>query len=339
MVATRWSLEQAQAWGQKQPWWFGANFIPSTAINQLEMWQAESFDPATIERELGYAQGIGMNLMRVYLHDLLWEADRHGLIERMERYLEIAAAKSIRTMFVLFDDCWNGGAKLGPQPAPVPGVHNSGWLQSPGHVIADSPSEWPRLERYVTELLTHFKDDRRIAVWDLYNEPGNGAAGDHEAVAGIRGTKSLPLLKAAFEWARSVSGLTQPLTAAPWTENETMNGYMLEHSDIITFHAYGPPQALSEKIASLQSLQRPMLCTEYLARPLGSTFEFCTPLLKKHGVGAINWGLVAGKTQTIEPWASLKEKADSGLYFHDIFHPDGNYLYPYEEMLIRQLGS
>ena len=70
LASDRWTMEQAQAWYESHPWLAGANFVPSTAINQLEMWQAETFDPATIDRELGYAQSIGMNTMRVFLHDI-----------------------------------------------------------------------------------------------------------------------------------------------------------------------------------------------------------------------------------------------------------------------------
>ena len=77
-LASRWSVEQAQAWGINTPWLRGANFNPSTAINQLEMWQAETFDPQTIDRELGWAAGIGLNCMRVYLHHVAWEADKLG---------------------------------------------------------------------------------------------------------------------------------------------------------------------------------------------------------------------------------------------------------------------
>ena len=97
------------------PWSFGCNFIPSTAINQLEMWQADTFDPETIDRELGWAAGIGMNLVRVYLHDLLWLDDKNGFLERMERFLEIASSHGIKAMFVFFDDCWRDEFKSGKQ--------------------------------------------------------------------------------------------------------------------------------------------------------------------------------------------------------------------------------
>ena len=333
----RWSVERAQAWGNRQPWFFGANFIPSTAINQLEMWQKDTFDPEMIERELGYAQGIGMNIMRVYLHDLLWEHDRDGFIDRLERYLTIADEKGIKTMFVIFDDCYNGEFSIGPQPDPAPYTHNSGWLQSPGPPVVEDPAQWPRLERYVKELLQYFKLDERVAVWDLYNEPGNGEEGD--ANDGSRsGDRSVPLLEATFEWARAVEGLTQPLTVGLWSEQENVNRCLLENSDIISFHSYASPErGLQSRLEGCVEHGRPVICTEYMARSNGSTFEACTPFMKERGVGAINWGLVSGKTQTIYPWGWSEDKGEPEIFFHDVFHPHGSFLYPEEQEHIRRV--
>jgi len=341
----RWSVEKAQAWGARQRWFFGANFYPSTAINQLEMWQRETFDPETIERELGFAQGIGMNIMRVYLHDLLWEHDRDGLIERIEQYLAIADAKCIRTVFVIFDDCWKGDFELGPQPEPVPYTHNSGWIQSPGHAIVEDPTQWPRLERYVKELLSHFKDDQRIAVWDLYNEPGNGSDGDAN-LGTQRAGKSIPLVRETFAWARSIEGLIQPLTVGFWCPQEDMNECVLELSDIISFHGYDQIDkalsgdgTLADKVVRACRQGRPAICTEYLARTVGSTFEASGRYLKEHGVGAINWGLVSGKSQTIYPWGWTAEKGELELCFHDVFKRDGSLLHPEEADVLRELGG
>ena len=298
------------------------------------MWQKDTFDPETIERELGYAQKIGMNIMRVYLHDLLWEYDREGFIERIEHYLSIANAKGIQTMFVFFDDCWHGNIAMGQQPEPKPYEHNSGWLQSPGHAIAEDPSQWPRLERYVKELLTHFKNDTRIAVWDLYNEPGNAEDGDANPGT-LRKGKSIPLVKAVFEWARSVEGLTHPLTVPYWCGQQNMNQCVFELSDIITFHSYdAPEEGLLAMIERSESSGRPAICTEYMGRTNASTFESCLPVLKEKCSGAINWGLVSGKTGTIYPWGWNESKGEPNVYFHDIFNPDGTFLYPEEEKII-----
>jgi Cellulase (glycosyl hydrolase family 5) len=335
-----WTKEQANQWYARQPYFFGANFTPSSAINQLEMWQAESFDLPTIRRDLGFAAGIGMNIMRVYLHDLPWEQDSAGFCQRIGQYLDVADSLRIKTMFVLFDDCWAQTFSLGKQPDPRPYTHNSGWVQSPGVRVVNDPQQWGRIQKYTTQLLTTFKDDPRIAAWDLYNEPGNGTTGDNSAGSTKQGERSLPLLKAVYDWARNVSGLTQPITSAIWTagpEFTALNQFALDNSDIISFHNYGPAQPLAEMIQKLTQHGRPMICSEYMARGAGSTLEHCLPILKKYNVGAINWGLVAGKTQTIYPWGWNASKGEPDILFHDIFWPNGRFLYPREESAIKQI--
>ncbi len=313
----------------------GANFTPSSAINQLEMWQAESFDPAGIDRELGWAAGLGMNTMRVYLHDLLWEQDAPGFCERIDQYLGLAQRHGIRTLFVIFDDCWNPDFALGAQPAPKPYQHNSGWIQSPGKRVVNDPSQWPRLERYVKGLLERFKEDPRILGWDLYNEPGNGADAGSISNEGKQGKGSLPLLKEVFAWARSIKGLTQPLTVGVWNSGEgyaELNAYSIEHSDLISFHCYEGPQVLEAKIIELQRYGKELICTEYMARGAGSTFAACLPVLRRHGVGALNWGLACGKIQTQFPWGWNAEKGPQPpVWFHDVFKADGTLLYPEEK--------
>lgn len=336
----KWTIDQANDWYEDLPFLFGANFNPSTAINQLEMWQEDSFDPETIQRELSWAQGIGMNVMRVYLHDLLWEQDSEGFCQRLDRYLDIADSLGIKTLFVLFDDCWNQKFALGKQPKPKPYTHNSGWIQSPGVSVVNDSSQWRRLETYTVELLTRFKTDERILGWDLYNEPGNGKAGDDAVTDEMQIDGSLPLLTEVFNWARSVEGLIQPITVGVWNFDEkfdNLNAFSLSHSDVNSFHCYLPPHQLVERIKRLGDHKRPLLCTEYMARGNGSTFAYNLPVLKKHNIAAINWGLVAGKSQTIYPWKWTEEKGEPDVYFHDLFWPDGSFLYPFEEQAILQV--
>lgn len=325
----------------KNVWRFGANFIPSTAINQLEMWQEETFDPETIDRELGYAEKIGMNIMRVYLHDLLWEQDAPGFLRRMEKYLEIADSHHIGTMFVFFDDCWNPEFTLGKQPAPAPYTHNSGWIQSPGNAASDDLSQRPRLERYVKGVLSHFAHDGRIVLWDLYNEPGNGKAGDHLTVSACRENLSLPLLKDVFRWANEVER-DQPVTAAPWAFREgfgDLERFSFEHSEVVSFHCYCGKDVTERTsyLAKLIADGRPVICSEYMARTADSTFADCLPVFKKFGIGAINWGLVSGKTQTVYPWGWSAEKGQPPVPFHDVFNPDGSFLVPEEEKAIADI--
>ena len=329
MRTERWTAEEAQAWYKKQPWLVGCNFIPSTAINQLEMWQAETFDPETIDKELSWAASLGFNTVRVYLHDLLWTADKEAFLQRLHHYLDIASHHGIRTTFVFFDACWNNYAYLGQQPKPIPGVHNSGWLQSPNGKLLVDPSGWDRLEAYVKGVLNAFGTDERVLMWDLYNEPGN------EGYL----SNSSPLLKAVFRWARE-GHPSQPLTVGVWDkrkEFEALNAFQLEHSDIITFHNYEDAASLKKQIKNLKTLGRPLICTEYMARTQNSQFETHLPIFKEEGVGCYNWGLVSGKTQTIYPWNSPQGGPEPEVWFHDLLHPDGTPFDQNEVVAIRKL--
>jgi len=330
VVPARWPAEKATTWYAKQPWLVGCNFIPSTAINQLEMWQADTFDPVTIDRELGWASGMGMNTVRVYLHDLLWQQDSEGFLKRIDRFLDIADKHGIKPMFVLCDSCWNPHPKLGKQPEPKPHRHNSGWVQSPHIELLRDEKRHDSLEPYVKGVIGRFKDDSRVLIWDLYNEPGNAGGNDQMSTAG-KEAKSLHLLARMFSWAREVKPV-QPLTAGVWAPNEwtgpnatPLNTFMLDHSDIISFHNYRQLEHFIERVGSLKPYGRPLLCTEYLARGAGSRFEEKLPYLKKNKIAAYNWGFVAGKIQTQYPWSPWSKTftAEPEVWFHDILRPDG----------------
>ena len=324
----RWAAEKANDWYEKQPWLVGCNFIPSTAINQIEMWQARSFDPETIERELGWAAEIGFNSVRVFLHDLVWQADADGFRRRIDQFLELAAHQGIRAMFVLFDDCWNANPRLGEQPKPIPGIHNSGWVQSPGANIVVNPRHWARLESYVKGVLEGFATDERVLMWDLYNEPGNGGLGE----------KSLELLRTTFEWARAV-GPKQPLTAGIWADYRTLVEFQLAASDILSFHHYNDASDLRQQIRRFKAYGRPAICTEYMARPRGSRFSTHLPVFRQEGVGCYNWGLVRGRTQTIFPWESPAGAPEPEEWFHDLLHEDGTPFDKSEIAFIRQIRN
>jgi hypothetical protein len=326
-TALRWTTEKANEWYSHEGWLRGSNFIPSTAINQLEMWQAESFDTATINRELGWAQSIGLNVMRVFLHHLAWEVDPKGFKNRMEQYLTIANKHNIATVFVFFDDCWNPTYKAGKQPAPKPGVHNSGWVRDPGDLGKDS-TIYPLLQNYVKDILSHFAKDKRIALWDLYNEPGNSGNGNN----------SMTLLKKVFQWGREVNP-SQPLSSGVWSKDLTdLNKFQLENADVITYHNYSDEIQHKAAIDTLRQYKRPLICTEYMARKHNSRFDNIMPLLKAENVAAINWGLVAGKTNTMYAWDEpIPDGSEPKLWFHEIFRKDGK---PYKEeevKIIKQL--
>jgi hypothetical protein len=343
----RWTEAQANAWYAQQPWPVGADFLPSTAINELEMWQAATFDPTTIDRELGWAQGIGMNTVRVFLHNLLWEQDPKGFEQRIDTFLTIAARHHIRPIFVLFDSCWDPFPNLGPQHPPIPGVHNSGWAQAPGAAMLADPTQYPKLESYVKGVVDAFANDKRILAWDLWNEPDNGNDGSY-AKRELKNKNEiiLGLLPRVYDWARSAHP-TQPLTSGLWHGDWTslatmppMARIQVEQSDIVSFHNYGWPENFEQQVKFLEQFHRPIVCTEYMARNIGSTFDTILPIARLYHVGAINWGLVAGKSQTWIPWDSWQRPyvTDQPMVWqHDIFYPDGTLYRQREAEIIREL--
>ena len=328
-----WTKEQANTWYAKQPWLVGANFLPSSAINELEMWQAASFDTVTIARELKWAASLGMNTMRIFLHDLAWLQDPQGFKKRIEIFLRIASRYNIKPLFVLFDSCWDPFPHAGKQHEPAPFLHNSGWVQSPGADALKDASQHPRLKKYVQDIVASFSNDKRVLGWDLWNEPDNtnnssyGRFEPYNKVALVH-----KLLKNVFVWARAANP-SQPLTAGIWAGNwishdslRPMEKMMIEESDIISFHNYDKGEDFEQRILWLQRYGRPIICTEYMSRGNGSTFEGSMPSAKKYKVAVYNWGLVDGKSQTIYPWDSwqIKYTAEPALWFHDIFRKDGS---------------
>ena len=325
----RWTIDEAADWWEDQPWLSGCNFVPSTAVNQMEMWQAESFDPDTIDRELGWAAELGFNTMRVFLHDLAWRIDRDGFLERVDRTLGICAAHGIRTMPVLFDGVWRNHAHPGPQPEPIPGVHNSQWLQNPTSGVVVEPTAWLRFEQYVSSVIQAFGDDPRVVVWDLYNEPGN---------EGLL-LNSLPFAEQVFRWARAAAP-SQPVTMGVWRYDgrvDELNEMQLANSDVVTFHSYDPLDRTRELVDELAARGRPMLCTEYMARTAGSRFETHLPLFRERDVGAIHWGFVSGRTNTIFPWGSRYGAPEPEEWFHDVLRSDGTAYSDAEVEVIRRV--
>jgi Cellulase (glycosyl hydrolase family 5) len=343
-TTARWSAEKARTWAADKPWFAGCNYYPANAINQLEMWQKETFDPVVIDRELGWAEDIGFNSVRVYLHDIMWKEDRKGFLERTEKFLEIAHSHGIGVVFVIFDSCWDPNPKPGKQREPQPGLHNAGWLQSPGREILADEKKQDALEGYVKGFITHYRNDKRVHMWDLFNEPDNTNDNSYKDQP-EKVEQARQLLEKTFRWATEVDP-SQPLTSAVWrnqwrdSEKLTpMEKLQLDKSEVITFHNYGSLEQLTTCVESLRQYERPIFCTEYMARGNGSKFDPNLGYLKDQKVGAYNWGFVAGKSQTIYPWDSWKKKYDSepAVWFHDIFRADGSPYIPAEVEYIRSV--
>jgi hypothetical protein len=344
----RWTADRANTWYRSQGWLVGCNFITSNAVNQLEMWQASTYDPRRIDSELNACRLIGFNTVRVFLHDQLWAQDRLGFQRRLAQFVAIAASRGIKPLFVFFDSCWDPFPKAGAQRAPTPGVHNSAWVQSPGAARIDNAQYRRVLQDYVVGVMSQFRNDPRVLGWDLWNEPDNPAPQYKQVERADKLDQVAALLPQAFRWARTVNAV-QPLTSGVWqgkrgdwtdpARRTAIPGIQLDNSDVITFHNYGKPQDFEECIDELAPMNRPLLCTEWLARPEGSTVDGCLPIAKRRNVGMYNWGLVAGKTQTYLPWDSWEKPYQEAppLWFHDLLLPDGRPYRTAEIQAIRDL--
>jgi hypothetical protein len=324
---TPWTPDRAWAWFKEASPIRGVNYEPRTAVNVTDIWQSETFDLKTIDQELGWAQSAGYNNLRTSIQYLVWEHDPEGFKKRMDQFLAVADKHGMRVMPVLFDDCAHSGREpyLGKQDDPIPGVHNSQWVPSPGHERVTNRAAWPMLEKYIKDIVGTFGGDRRVLIWDLYNEPGNYRMGE----------KSLPLVEAAFAWARSVHP-SQPLTTAVWGDfNGTMSHRMMQLSDIVSFHSYDVPERVISKIEICRTMGRPMLCTEWLFRQDGNTFAAILPIFAEHNVGWYSTALVAGKIQAYMPRGSKKGDPMPKVWQHDVFWPDGTPYDPAEIELIK----
>jgi Cellulase (glycosyl hydrolase family 5) len=346
----RWSEQKANDWYAQQPWLVGSNYIPKSAINELEMWQEATFDPAEIDKELGWAEAMGMNTMRVFLHDLLWQQDAPGFRKRIDQFLTITARHHIRPLFVLFDSCWDPLPQLGPQRPPIPGVHNSGWVQSPGAKALADTFQYARLKAYVQGVVGSFAKDDRILGWDVWNEPGSDQTENYprtELKNADKIARVVALLPQVFAWAREMNP-TQPLTSGVYeidtsvdeNSQDELERIQLRESDVITFHNYSWPESFKREVEWLRRFNRPVICTEYMARSVGSTFDTILPIAKQERVAAINWGFVAGKTQTYYPWESWQHPyilSQPPVWFHEVLHGDGTPYRQAEVDLIREL--
>lgn len=341
----RWSADRANAWYQAQGWLVGANYVTSTAVNQIEMFQAGTYDPRRIDAELRLAQQIGFNTIRVFLHDQLWATDRDGFARRLQQFVGIAASHQIKPLFVLFDSCWDPAARAGRQRAPIAGVHNSGWVQGPGAARLEDPNYVRVLQSYVTGVVGLFRNDPRVLGWDVWNEPDNPSRDYRKTELPDKQKLVAAFLPHVFQWTRAAQPV-QPLTSGVWQghwkdpgSRSAVCSTQLELSDVISFHSYGDPGEFNARIDELTPLGRPILCTEYLGRNLGSTVEGILPIAKRRNVGAYNWGFVAGRTQTYLPWDSWKKPYTKAPdpWFSDLLYPDGRPYAADEIQVIRKL--
>lgn len=310
----RWPESRIWDWYNQQPWYCGFNYIPAYAINYTAMWDKTTFNEAAIDKELTLAEKSGMNSLRAVLQYAVYADDPKYFINTLDRFMAICDKHHIKFIPALFDDCSFGitnDPKTGKQPEPLTGWYAWAWSPSPGHSLVVDPATHPKLKKYVTEVITRFKNDKRILMWDLYNEPTNGGLG----------SATFPLLKKTIAWARAVNP-SQPLTIGIFDPNPRLNSIITENVDLITFHDYGDKQHVTKTIEDLKKYNRPMINTEWMNRPWKSTVSEIIPVFYQYKVGCNLWGLVNGKTQTNLPWGHRPGDPEQKLWQHDLYNGD-----------------
>ncbi len=321
-VRKQWTPEQAWEWYKMQPWLCGLNYIPATCINSMEMWQEETFDLAYMDKELTLAEDIGFNCLRVFVNYLAWEMDSDGIKERMDQFMEICKNHEMRVMWCLFDDCAFGDMVdpvAGIQPGMVDGWYAYGWTPSPGHSMVYDTTSYARLETYVKDVIGYFRNDERVLLWDVYNEPKRADKFPEDD----------PLLARVMKWTWAANPV-QPITTSFWgwsldNSENTRNKLIAGYNDISGFHTYSDSAETAKHVRELkQYYNRPVIVTEWLNRPIGSRPETHLPIFLEERIGCIHWGLVNGKTQTHYPWGHKTGDAEPepGMWQHDLFHKD-----------------
>ena len=344
---TRWSCERAWAWYNARPWLRGCNYMSADCANRIDQWQSHGWEERfrTTEEELKLMQQTGFNTVRLIVEYAVWKEEHDFFLAHFDRYLDLCAKYGISCMITLANDCmppkgegwcmpylgeqkydwgYHGGRKrsqhslLHTGPAP--------------HYYLDDAESREDYFAMVRELVTLHKNDERICIWDVYNEPG------HSRRAGL----ALPLLKRMFEEVRACDP-SQPLTAGVWHFEFTddailvndVERYALENSDLISYHFYRDYERHVRLIKWLKEQGRPILNTEWLGRCLHNDIFSLIPLFYLEKIGCYNWGFVAGKYQTYEPWEGTWQRYANGTetdvdftkWFHDLYRPN---LRPYD---------
>ena len=349
----KWSKERAWEWYNSRPWIRGCNYMSADCVNRVDMWQALHFDKiyAQTEEELKIMQELGFNSVRLILEYVVWKEEHDSFLERFEKYLALYHKYGISCMIVLANDCMPPKTELWKMPYVGEQTYDIGYHggrkhsqhgrhEGPApHYYFDDPELCEDYFRMVTEIVTKYKDDPRILMWDLFNEPGNSR---REAI-------TMPYLVRMFETVRAIDPI-QPLSVAAWWfdpddfHTSEVNQYALDNSDIITYHNYGSYEEHIKVIKYLKSYGRPIINTEWLARITGNTVFDNFPLFYLENIGCYNWGFVAGKYQTYEPyefhwqWYADDPKApiDFTKWFHDLIRPSGRPYDPRETELIKR---
>lgn len=353
-----WDLKRIWEWYQDLPWLAGMNYLPRTAVNFVEMWDESSFDIEIIEEELKWASTkLGYNTLRTNVPMVLYEHDCRGLTKRINLFLDVAKTHGFSVILCPLDDCEFSGnpPKAGPQPPPIENLHNSQAIGSPGRRIVSNPSQWFRVKQYVQYFVRTWGRDERLLLLDLYNEPGNPWIFTTEGTKLVDNVDhfeecAFQLMQKVFQWAREENP-TLPLTVSAWHMPDPffrntdvtplahrIDRKAMELSDVVSIHAYCDHNCLQATLSEVTGFGKPILLTEWMARQVQSTYDSTLPTLKELKVGAYQWGLVKGKTQTHLPWPHVAHQYQGDpMWWHDVLDEAGNFHNENEADLIRRV--
>lgn len=352
----RWSNEKAWDWYKSKKWIRGCNFISSDCANRIDQWQSYGATDRfkTVDEELALAKSVGFNSIRVLVEYDVWDMEHDAFMQNLETYLQICDKHGITCMIVLANDCqtpkenykktvlgeqhfdlgYHGGRKVSP--------HQKG---EETYNIFDEPEIATRYIAMVREIITKYKDDKRVILWNILNEPGNR-----------RGDKSLEFMKKMFQTAREIDPI-QPLAADIWnginedgSARTNIEQAAMDLSDVISFHWYGDFCSMVKFVTALKKTNRPIFCTEWLHRISGNNIFEIFPYFFSEGIASYQWGLVASyKTQYFEPWNMLWEQYDNAdkdalhldftKWQHDLFRPSHHPYDPNEIKIIKEFSE
>jgi len=265
-------------------WMRGANYVPSYSRNDVQTWM--DFDPVVIDRELGYAERLKLNTVRVFLQQAVYEKQPEKFLADFESFLALCDKHKIKMMPVLFDSCTD------PQRVDLKEYRDKDWMPSPGFSRLGM-EDWPAMEKYIVALVGKYKQDPRIVLWDVMNEPeGTGEFGKAGGKA-----KIVDFLQRALKRVRAEGPAQSMSIGWAFTSNTSIS---VDLSDVIIIHNYTDPNGLAGDIQRTREIGRalgkPVIINEFVGRPQ-QRIEEALPVIAKEHIGWCFWELMIGRTQ------------------------------------------
>lgn len=297
---------------------WGAIYLPARAYNPWQMWH--EYDEAVMDRDMGYAERVGLNAIRTWASYERWNEDQEATAASLESALDVCAAHGIRVLLSLFENC---GIPFSSRAAREKDPLKAMDLISPAPSIIENSSEWEAPRRFVRWFMDRYANDERLVAIEVMNEPSYR-------------DENLRFVLDMLHTARQRRGAV-PLTIGTATEDVWKNLiFVAEGSEILQFHANFPSsldefdRVLAEAKLVERVLGRPVWLTEWQRLrekgsgwrddpihpdEIGPGLATLAPLVRKHRIGSFFWSLM------IKP-AYLPVQRRKGT-LNGLFHEDG----------------